>query len=71
MPAKKKTQTTKAVMCNVNGGCGGFAYFLGFVGALVYYITVATGFWNGVWGFLKALVWPAFVVFHLMKFLGL
>ncbi len=45
--------------------CSGFGYFLGFIGAAVYYISNAVGFWNGVLGFLKALVWPAFLVFKL------
>lgn len=49
------------------GGCGG-AYFVGFIGAAIYYIQNATGFWNGVLGLLKAAVWPAFVVY---KFLGM
>ena len=51
-------------------GCGGCGYFLGFIGAAVYYISSTTGFWNGVLGLLKALVWPAFLVFELLKFLG-
>ncbi len=45
---------------------GGMVYFLGFIGAAVYYIQTATGFWNGVLGFLKAIVWPAFVVYSLL-----
>jgi hypothetical protein len=32
----------------------------------VYYIQQADGFWGGVGGFLKALVWPAFVVYDLL-----
>ncbi|MFH0798233.1 MAG: hypothetical protein V1906_02360, partial [Candidatus Woesearchaeota archaeon] len=52
-------------------GCGGAAYGLGIVGAAVYYISTATGFWMGVLGFLKALVWPAFLVHAAMKFLGM
>jgi hypothetical protein len=44
-------------------------YGLGFIGALVYYIQVATGFWMGVLGVLKACLWPAFVVYELMKYL--
>ena len=54
-----------------NGGCGGCAYFLGFLGAAIYYISNAVGFWNGVLGVLKALVWPAFLVYELMKFIGI
>lgn len=53
-----------------NTGCGMCAYFLGFIGATVYYIGIAPSFWVGVLGFLKALVWPAFLVFELLKFLG-
>ena len=47
----------------------GAIYGLGFIGAAVYYISVATGFWMGVLGFLKAMVWPAFLVYEAFKFL--
>jgi hypothetical protein len=47
------------------GGSGG-VYFVGFVGALVYYLQTATGFWNGVFGVIKALLWPAFLVYKLL-----
>jgi hypothetical protein len=50
--------------------CGGALYGFGFIGALVYYIMNATGFWMGVLGVLKALVWPAFLVFELLKLVG-
>jgi hypothetical protein len=46
-------------------------YGLGFIGALVYYISTAPGFWIGVLGVLKALVWPAFLVFGLLKSIGM
>jgi len=57
--------------CKTNGcnTCGGGAYGLGIIGALVYYISTATSFWGGVVGVLKALVWPAFLVYELLKFL--
>jgi hypothetical protein len=45
-------------------------YGLGFIGAAVYYIGVATSFWAGVLGFLKATVWPAFLVYEAFKSLG-
>lgn len=53
-----------------NQGVSGGLYGLGWIGALVYYISHATGFWEGVLGFLKALVWPAFLVYELLKHLG-
>ena len=46
-------------------------YGLGFIGAAIYYITTATGFWMGVLGFLKAIVWPVFLVYGLLKSLGM
>jgi len=55
--------------CNTGTCTGGF-YGLGFLGAAIYYISTASGFWVGVLGILKAIVWPAFLVFELLKFLG-
>lgn len=48
----------------------GAVYGLGMIGAAVYYIQHSTTFWAGVWGFLKALVWPAFLVYELLRFLN-
>jgi hypothetical protein len=50
---------------------GEAVYGLGTIGAIIYYISVATSFWMGVLGFLKALVWPAFLVYEALKFLGI
>jgi hypothetical protein len=50
--------------------CGAI-YGLGLVGALIYFISTATSFWGGVVGVLKALVWPAFMVYGLFGLLGL
>jgi hypothetical protein len=41
-------------------------YGLGLIGALVYFIGSATSFWDGVWGVLQAIVWPAFLVYGLL-----
>ena len=49
---------------------GNAVYGLGLIGAAIYYISTATGFWPGVLGFLKALVWPSFLVYEALKFLG-
>ncbi|PWB38624.1 MAG: hypothetical protein C3F02_02840 [Parcubacteria group bacterium] len=45
------------------------AYGLGFIGAAIYFIQHAGDFWLGVLGVLKALVWPAFLVYKLLEFL--
>jgi hypothetical protein len=54
-----------------NGAAGGGAYGLAFIGAAVYFIAHAATFGAGVLGFLKAIVWPAFVVYALMAHLGM
>jgi hypothetical protein len=51
-------------------GATGAVYGLGFLGALVYYIQTATSFWVGVLGVLKAIVWPAFLVYAALARLG-
>ena len=51
-------------------GPAGAVYGLGFIGALIYYISNATGFWNGVLGFFKAIVWPVLLVYKSLNFLG-
>ncbi|MBN2544232.1 MAG: hypothetical protein JXB50_00445 [Spirochaetes bacterium] len=61
-------------MKNEIGRCAapsGAIYGLGFIGAFVYFIIHAAGFWMGVLGFLKAIVWPAFLVYGLFKFLAM
>jgi hypothetical protein len=46
-------------------------YGLGLIGAAVYFISHATSFWMGVLGFLKAIVWPAFLIYQAFKQLGM
>ncbi|NTW61923.1 hypothetical protein HGB25_00710 [Candidatus Saccharibacteria bacterium] len=48
------------------GGCGGF-YFVGFLGALVYFVNAASGFWPVVLAFFQAIVWPAYVVYYALQ----
>jgi hypothetical protein len=52
-----------------HAGGGGAVYGLGFVGAAVYFIQHAASFSDGVFGVLKAMVWPALVVYHVVGLL--
>ncbi len=52
----------------VNNNTPDAVYGLGLLGALVYYIINATSFWMGLLGVVKAIFWPAFLVFELLKF---
>jgi hypothetical protein len=40
------------------------------IGAAVWYISTAATFWMGVVGFLKAIVWPAFLVYEAFRFIA-
>jgi hypothetical protein len=44
-------------------------YGLAVIGAAVYFIQHAVGLWAGVLGILKAFVWPAILMYHLMAYL--
>lgn len=61
---KKNYNNSKAVAKNAPAG---FALFVAWVGALVYFVGQVDGFWNIVLAFLKACVWPAFLVYELFK----
>ena len=72
--AKFKKKLKKKIKKNMSGKTisiktTGPLYFLGGLGAAIYYVSTATDFWMGVLGILKALVWPAFLVFDALKFL--
>lgn len=56
---------------SAGGTPAGAVYGLGFIGALVYFIQHAATFWIGVFGVLKAMVWPAIVIYKLLEFLKL
>jgi len=49
----------------------GFPAFAAYIGAAVYFVQQTNGaFWVVVLALLKATVWPAFLVFHVLKLLG-
>jgi hypothetical protein len=56
---KKMTEQTSAV------------YGMAFIGALIYFIQHASTFTEGLLGFLKALVWPAYLIYKVLEFLKL
>jgi hypothetical protein len=48
---------------------GNAVYGLGFIGASFFFIGKATSFGSGAVGLLKAIVWPAYLVYTALKFL--
>jgi hypothetical protein len=49
----------------------GFVLFMSFVGALVYFVQRADGFWNVIVAVLKAAVWPAFLIHRAFELLNI
>lgn len=48
----------------------GAVYGFGLIGAAFYYIGTATSFGAGVLGVLKAIVWPAILVYQALRLIG-
>ena len=55
---------------HIRQGGASAVYGLGVIGAAVYFIGQATTFSMGVLGFLKALVWPAFLIYQAFEILS-
>ena len=49
----------------------GAVYGLGLIGAAIYFLQRATTFGDGVLGIVKAILWPAFLIYKLLEFLGI
>lgn len=46
-------------------------YGLGVIGALIYFIQSAASFWEGILGIVKAIFWPAVLVYKVLELLKL
>lgn len=65
---RQERQKTKVIY---KGASSAPVYGLGLIGAWVYYLSHATTFWIGVLGFIKGIVWPAMLVYELLKYLSM
>jgi hypothetical protein len=54
-----------------SNGASGAVYWLGFIGALIYFLQHSPTLWIAVLGVLKALVWPAFLIYYALAALKL
>lgn len=62
-----KQKTTKVIN---DHGPSGFVLFMAWIGALVYFVNQANGFWEVVVAFFQACVWPAYVLYYVLGLLG-
>ncbi len=72
---EKECKNDKCGFFNIKGHihenkCGMF-YGMGFLGALVYFLSTATSFAAGILGIIKAIFWPGVLVYALLKYFGL
>ncbi len=70
MAEKEKKDYKKYVCKNKGGCCSGAVYGMGFIGAAIYFIQHAETFGAGVLGILKAIVWPALLIYKVLEVLG-
>jgi len=66
----KTIHVKKTKIINRDSGMSSAAYFLGFIGALVFYLRGADSFGSIVLGILQAIVWPAIIVYRLLAYLA-
>lgn len=48
-------------------GSQGFVLFAAFIGAAVYFVQHSDGFGGFILAILKAIVWPAFLLYHVLE----
>lgn len=68
----EETKVKKEVIINKyhhGGGAGGAIYGIGLVGALVYFLQRSPTFADGVIGVIKAIGWPALIVYKVLELL--
>jgi hypothetical protein len=64
MGEKDRTQTITQT------GSWGLLWLLTYIGAAIYFVSISDGsFWGVVVGLLQALVWPVYVVYHVLVLL--
>lgn len=55
----------------VQSGSWGFFWLLAYIGAAIYFISVSDrAFWGVVLALLQAIVWPAYVMYHVLEAIG-
>lgn len=64
-----KSDNASIKIINQHGPMG-FVMFVAFVGAFVYFSQLAHNFGDVLFAFVKAVVWPGFLVYHVLQLLG-
>lgn len=68
MSEKDKTMKVKVID---RAGPGGAFALLAYIGAAIYFIQQSNGgFWEVILALLQAIVWPVYVIYHVLTVLG-
>ena len=52
-------------------GPWGFVFLLAYIGAAIYFVSHSDGsFWGVILGLLQGIIWPVYVIFHVLTGLG-
>jgi len=63
------TQVHKGKRQIKDNGISGTIYGMAVIGALVYFIQHSESFWSVIMAIIKAVFWPAFLIYKLLEFL--
>lgn len=70
--SEENTVETKDCKCRkqsaASHGAQNTVYGMGFIGALIYFVLHTSGFWGIVWAIVKAIFWPAFMVYKILEY---
>ena len=69
--AEDQMGTDSTSRVTVSDGSWGFFWFLAYIGAAIYFVSVSDGsFWGVILGLLQAMVWPVYLVYNVLVLLG-
>lgn len=64
-------ENRRSVRVVEKAGPWGFFFLLAYIGAAIYFISHSDGsFWAVVLGLLQAIVWPVYLVYHVLEVLA-
>lgn len=66
-----RTDGSKFINVVADNGTLGWVFFTAYLGAVVYFFSLDLTFWGFLLALLKALFWPAFVVFEVLRALAI
>ena len=65
------TESRRSVQVVESNGTWGVFFLLAYIGAAIYFVSASEGsFWGVILGLLQAMVWPVYVIYHVLVLLG-